>query len=169
MKQISFTLFCLLFAVGALAGGASKSSSKVPMEQLKAFAETYWQIKNSYVDEVDDKQLLEGAINGMLRSLDAYSGFLGEDELQDLSATSDGIYEGLGVEVSNQEDAVKIVGVVDNSPAARAGLKPDDVIVSVDAFEVATQGAEAVIDAMRGSAGQAVELGILKKGQQMIC
>ncbi|NVJ59057.1 MAG: S41 family peptidase [Gammaproteobacteria bacterium] len=167
MNRISVILLCsaLSFSVTALAG---KSSSKVPMDQLKAFAETYWQIKNSYVDEVDDKKLLEGAINGMLRSLDPYSGFLGEDDLKDLSATSDGIYDGLGVEVSNQEETVKIVGVVDDSPAERAGLKADDIIVSVDTYEVAVQGAEAVIDAMRGSAGQAVELGVVKQGQEEI-
>ncbi len=137
----------------------------IPMEQLKAFAETYWQIKQSYVDQVDDKQLLEGAINGMLKSLDPYSGFLNEKDLLDLQASSDGVYDGLGVEVISDEKNIKIVRTIEDSPADRAGIKANDLIVAVDAFEVADVGVEKAIDAMRGKAGEPIQLKILPQGK----
>ncbi len=142
----------------------ARTTSAVPMEQLKAFAETYWQIKQLYVDKVDDKQLLEGAINGMLQSLDPYSSYLNEDDLMDLQASSDGYYDGLGVEVIAENEQVMVVNTIENSPAERAGIRANDIITAVNSVDVASVGAEKAIDSMRGKAGEAIHLRITRKG-----
>lgn len=138
--------------------------SSIPLEQLKAFAETYWQIKQSYVDQVDDKSLIEGAINGMLKSLDPYSGYLSEEDLQDLQASSDGVYDGLGVEVVADNAQIKVVNTLENSPAERAGIKANDVIIAINSNNVAEVGTEKAIDSMRGKAGESIRLKILAQG-----
>ncbi|WP_144392250.1 S41 family peptidase [Pleionea sediminis] len=164
----AFFLLCLCSS--AVARNAEKDSSRsveppIPMEQLKAFADTYWKIKQSYVDRVDDKQLLEGAINGMLKSLDPYSGYLNEDDLMDLQASSEGVYDGLGVEVVSEEKHIKIVKTLDGSPAQRAGIKANDLIVAVDSIVVAEAGVDKAIDAMRGKAGEPIQLRVVPQGK----
>lgn len=137
----------------------------VPMEQLKAFAETYWQIKHLYVDQVDDRQLLEGAINGMLKSLDPYSGYLNKQDLLELQSSADGVYDGLGVEVIAEDNRVKVVSILEDSPAERAGIRANDIITMVNSKRVAEIGADKAIDSMRGKAGETIELQVLPQGK----
>ncbi len=137
----------------------------VPMEQLKAFAETYWQIKHMYVDQVDDKQLLEGAINGMLKSLDPYSGYLNKQDLLELQSSADGVYDGLGVEVVADNNRVKVVSILEDSPAERAGMQANDIIIRINSQRVTEIGADKAIDSMRGKAGESIELQVLPLGK----
>lgn len=171
IKAVSWAITLLLIAITPHSYSDTKASSGrvsgIPMEQLKAFAETYWQIKNSYVDQVDDKQLFEGAINGMLKSLDPYSGYLNEEDLKDLQVSSDGVYDGLGVEVVAEDEQVRVVSIIEDSPAARAGIKENDRIVAVDAHSLVDVGAESLIDSMRGVAGEPVVLKILHPESQL--
>ncbi len=141
-----------------------RNAQSIPMEQLKAFAETYWQIKQSYVDKVEDKKLLEGAIHGMLQSLDPYSGYLNEDDLMDLQSSTDGMYDGLGVEVVAKNKQVLVVKTLADSPAERAGIKAEDVITVINSERVAHIGAEKAINSMRGKAGESIALTIERKG-----
>jgi len=166
LRVVSLVLaFGVLPPTMAQKKSSDASVSGIPMEQLKAFAETYWQIKRNYVDQVDDKQLLEGAINGMLKSLDSYSGYLNEEDLQDLQVSSEGFYDGLGVEVVAENKSIRVVSIISNSPAERAGIQKDDIIVAVDHKRVDEEGPELVIDSMRGVAGESVELEILAQGK----
>lgn len=137
----------------------------IPMEQLKAFAETYWQIKHLYVDQVDDRQLLEGAINGMLKSLDPYSGYLNKQDLLELQSSADGVYDGLGVEVIAEDNRVKVVSILEDSPAERAGIRANDIITMVNSKRVAEIGADKAIDSMRGKAGEGIKLQVLPQGK----
>ena len=171
MTRFSCIPLVFLLFMGSLVSASDVSDDKpdkvsLPLEELRAFAETYRQIKQAYVDKVDDKLLIEGAINGMLQSLDPYSGYLNKDDLLDLQSTSDGIYDGLGVEVIPHNNQVKIVNTLLDSPAERAGILIDDVITEIDHMRVDRLGAEKAIDAMRGKAGEGIHLRIARQGKE---
>ncbi|MEE4244016.1 MAG: PDZ domain-containing protein, partial [Kangiellaceae bacterium] len=140
----------------------SKTVTQVPIEELQSLVETYSKIKSTYVDEVDDKKLFEGAINGMLQSLDPYSRYLSESDLMDLETSSTGSYEGLGVELVKDDEQVRVVDTLSGSPAARAGIVSDDVILSVDDITVSTDGYERAVEAMRGKAGEPITLKVAR-------
>ncbi len=166
-KLLLVSLLAALIPITAAKSTQTKNeSSMLPIDQLKALAATYWQIKESYVDQVDDKRLFEGAIDGMLKSLDPYSGYLSETDLLDLQSTSDGSYDGLGIEVTIKEKNITVVNVLKDSPADRAGILFNDVIVNIDDALVAEVGAEIALESMRGQAGEAISLVIERKGNE---
>ncbi|MCO7225177.1 S41 family peptidase [Pleionea sp. CnH1-48] len=150
---------------GFLFASGKTEKEQIPLKELRAFAETYWQIKQSYVDEIDDRTLIEGAISGMLQSLDPYSNYLDKNALMDLQSSSDGFYDGLGVEVVNENQQVKIVNTLNDSPAQRAGIMVNDVITEVNHAKVKLVGADRAIEQMRGKAGESIHLRISRAGK----
>src|SRR5689334_13095314 len=105
----------------------------LPWEQARLFAEVYERIKREYVDEVDDKALMEKAIRGMVAALDPHSAYLDTDEFEEIRLSTMGSYPGVGIEVVAEESGgVKILRPIDGSPADQAGLKAGDLIVKID-------------------------------------
>ncbi len=96
------------------------------------FGDVFELVRNDYVDAVSDGALIDGAINGMLTSLDPHSSYLNAGDLRQLSAESRGQFAGVGIEVSMENGLIKVVSPIDNTPAARAGLKPGDLITQFD-------------------------------------
>ena len=123
------------------------------------------QVEREYVDPVDDHQLLQAAIRGMVSSLDPYSAYLDGDEYDDIKISSSGQYSGVGIEVSMEDGQVVVVAPLDGSPAAVAGIRSGDVIATIDDVPVNTTTLADTIGRMRGKEGTTVKVGIVREGQ----
>ena len=144
---------------------AVEEPGKLPLDELRTFADVYNQIRSGYVEEIDDSTLLEYAIQGMLMGLDPHSVYLTEDAFQNLQDTTSGEFTGLGLEVGMEDGYVKIISPIDGSPAAGAGLQSGDVILKLDNAPVKGMSLNEAIDIMRGPKGTEIELTIGRPGE----
>jgi len=141
---------------------ASAASTDTPdLADIRAFTRVYAMVKQAYVDKVDDKTLMQSAIRGMLAGLDPHSEFLDTSDLKDLTEDTTGAYSGLGIEVAQLNDQLRIVAPIDGTPAARAGIKPGDVIVSINGKTVQPDALDSAVKELRGPPGSKITLGIL--------
>lgn len=137
----------------------------LPLEELRNFAEVYEQIKQAYVHEVDDKTLLENAIKGMLSGLDPHSAYLEDEAFRDLREATEGEFGGLGIEISLQDGYIKIISPIDDTPASRAGLQPQDLILRIDSTSTRDMSLSKAMELMRGEPGSKIELTIQREDQ----
>ena len=140
-----------------------RSPATLPWEQARLFAEVYERIKREYVDEVDDKELMEKAIRGMVAALDPHSAYLDTDEFEEIRLSTMGSYPGVGIEVVAEEAGVKILRPIEGSPADQAGLLAGDVIVKIDNKDVGADQAGAIAQ-LRGPSGSSVKLTVRREG-----
>jgi len=145
---------------------ASQASigAELPWQDARTFAEVLERVKRDYVNPVDDHQLLQAAIRGMVSSLDPYSAFLDVDEYDEIKISSSGEYSGVGIEVSMEDEQVVVVTPLEGSPAAAAGIRTGDVIATIDGVPVNTTALTDTIGRMRGKEGTTVKIGILRQG-----
>ena len=136
---------------------ALQAPQQLPWEQARLFAEVYERIKREYVDDVDDKVLMEKAIRGMVAALDPHSAFLDNDEFEEIRLSTMGSYPGVGIEVVAEDSAVKVLRPIEGSPADQAGMQSGDLIVKIDDKDVGADLAGAITQ-MRGPAGSVVRL-----------
>jgi carboxyl-terminal processing protease len=129
----------------------------LPWEEARLFAEVYERIKREYVDEVDDHELMEKAVRGMVSALDPHSAYLDSEEFEEIRLSTMGSYPGVGIEVVTEDGAVKILRPIEGSPAEEAGMRAGDFVVRIDGVEVGTDLAGA-INRMRGPAGSTIKL-----------
>jgi carboxyl-terminal processing protease len=134
----------------------------LPWEEARLLAEVFERVKRDYVDPVDDAELIEAAVRGVLTSLDPHSDFLSETEYRDMRITTSGNYAGVGVEVALRDGTVVVVSPIDDTPAQRAGMEPGDVIVMVDDEPVDPEDLDATIERMRGEMGTSVRLSVTR-------
>ena len=139
--------------------------ARLPIEELRVFAEAFDRISRAYVEEIDDKALLERAIKGLLSELDPHSAFLDADSFNDLQETTTGNYGGLGIEIGRQDGVIKVVTPMDDTPASRAGILPGDLIIELDGQTVRSLGVNQAVDVMRGEPGSEVTLTVLREGE----
>ena len=145
---------------------AFKSTSPtIPVEQIKKFSEVYSRIKRSYVEEVDDKKLISGAISGMLSGLDPHSAYLDEDAFTELRVGTSGEFGGLGIEVGMENGFVKVISPIDDTPAYKAGLKAGDLIIRLDDKPVKGLTLSDAVKLMRGKVGMPIELMVVREGK----
>ena len=144
-------------------GQPARAAIEIRPEDLRTFVSVLRAVKDGYVDPVDDQTLLKGAIAGVLSDLDPHSAFLSADELQEWDEGIQGIYGGLGIEVIGVDGVLRVIAPIDDSPAARAGIRAGDGIVAIDGVAVAEREDEA-LDQLRGPAGTPVELTIERDG-----
>ena len=149
-------------------GGAREQGqgarSTLPLEELRTFSEVFGRIKNDYVEPVDDRTLLESAIRGMLAGLDPHSSYLNKDEYRDLQVGTTGEFGGLGIEVGMDNGFVKVISPIDDTPAARAGLKAGDLITRIDDRPVKGMSLNEAVNLMRGKPGAEITLTIVREG-----
>ncbi len=131
-------------------------------KQLALFSEVFERVRRDYVKEVPDKQLVESAVNGMLVSLDPHSGYMNEDEFRDMQVQTKGEFGGLGLEVTTDNGVVKVVSPIDDTPAAKANLKPGDLIVAIDQKPVIGLTLNEAVKMMRGKPQSRVTLSIVR-------
>ncbi len=136
----------------------------LPWQDARLLAEVLERVEREYVEPVDDHQLLQAAIRGMVSSLDPYSAYLDGDEYDDIKISSSGQYSGVGLEVSMDDGQVVVVTALDGSPAVEAGIRSGDVIVTIDGDAVNTATLADTIGRMRGPEGTTVKIGILREG-----
>src|ERR1700745_4123830 len=115
---------------------ANGSSTALPWEEARQFAEVYERIKREYVDEVDDHALMEKAIRGMVAALDPHSAFLDTEAFEEIRLSTMGSYPGVGIDVVAEDSAVKILRPIEGSPADLAGLLPGDQIIRIDDADI---------------------------------
>jgi len=144
---------------------AVEEQGKLPLDELRTFAEVYNQIRLGYVEDIDDSTLLEYAIQGMLMGLDPHSAYLTEDAFQNLQDNTSGEFTGLGLEVGMEDGYVKIISPIDGSPAAEAGLQSGDMILKLGNVPVKGMTLNEAIDIMRGPKGSKIKLSIGRPGE----
>ena len=118
---------------------AAASSGTLPWEDAALLAEVLERVRQDYVESVDDHKLMESAIRGMVSALDPHSQFLDPEEYDEIRISTTGAYSGVGIEVTMQDGAVRVVAPIDGTPAAHAGIEAGDTIVSIDDVPVDTQ------------------------------
>jgi carboxyl-terminal processing protease len=151
-------------APSVLADKQASIGAELPWQDARTLAEVLERVKRDYVNPVDDHQLLQAAIRGMVSSLDPYSAFLDVDEYDEIKISSSGEYSGVGIEVSMEDEQVIVVTPLEGSPAAEAGIRTGDVIATIDGVPVNTTALTDTIGRMRGKEGTTVKIGILRQG-----
>lgn len=142
---------------------ATATAKPETYHMLELFADVLTTVDNQYVTTVDNKKLIQSAIDGMLTSLDPHSGYLDPDSFQDMRDQTRGEYGGLGLEVTSEDGVVKIISPMDDTPAAKAGLKPGDYITAIDGQSVLGQPLDQAVKSMRGDVGQPITLTISRE------
>jgi carboxyl-terminal processing protease len=154
-------------AGGALADKSDQPAppaNDLPWQDARALADVLERVKHDYVNPVDDHQLLQAAIRGMVSSLDPYSAYLDGEDYDEVKILSTGQYSGVGIEVSMEDEEVVVVSPFEGSPAAAAGIRSGDVIATIDGVPVNTTTLADTIGRMRGKEGTTVKIGILRQG-----
>jgi carboxyl-terminal processing protease len=140
----------------------TQETSRLPLEELRHFTQTFERIRQEYIEEVDDKKLLEMSIKGLLGSLDPHSEYLDEQAFSLLEEHSSGEFGGLGVEVSLEKGAIRVISPIDGTPAYRAGILPGDLIIKLDSNAVQNMTFGEAIEVMRGPKGSTLLLTIVR-------
>jgi carboxyl-terminal processing protease len=138
---------------------------QVPVAGLQKFSEVMARIKRDYVEEVDDEKLITDAIRGMLTGLDPHSAYLDTDEFKELQADTSGKFGGLGIEVGMENGFIKIIAPIDDTPAARAGVKAGDLVIRLDDQHVKGKTLNDAVKIMRGKVGEPITLTIIREGE----
>lgn len=153
-------------AIGVPLGSAVQASRQNDTyRQLDAFIEVFLKVRENYVETVDDEKLIAGAIDGMLASLDPHSSYLDARNSQQMRTQTDGEYGGLGLTVTTEDGAVKVVAPTDDTPAARAGIKAGDFITHLDGQLIFGSTIDEAVDRMRGKPGTSIKLTVVRPGQ----
>ncbi len=146
--------------------GEQAQGGGLPLEELRNFSEIFAKVKADYVEGVDDRQLLEDAIRGMLSGLDPHSTYLNRDEFKELQVGTTGEFGGLGIEVTMEDGFVKVVAPIDDTPAQRAGVQAGDLIVRLDDTPVKGMTLNDAVKVMRGKPGTQIILTIVREGEE---
>src|SRR6185312_12885447 len=147
----------------AIADRATRSA--LPIDELRAFTEVFGAIKQNYVEPVEDKKLITEAINGMLAGLDPHSAYLDQEAFKELQVGTQGQFGGLGIEVGMEDGFVKVISPIEDTPAFKAGIKPNDLIIKLDDTPVKGMSLNDAVKRMRGKPNTSITLTISRKGE----
>jgi carboxyl-terminal processing protease len=178
MKLSTRTKNIGLLAAGALLGSvafgfvdfdrhvASAATNSETYKLLNLFGDVFDRVRADYVEPPDEKKMIEAAINGMLSSLDPHSSYMNAKQFEDMSVQTRGEFGGLGIEVTMENGVVKVVSPFDGTPAAKAGLMTNDLIVKIDGLDVQGITLNEAVDKMRGPVGTPITLTIAREGKE---
>ncbi len=138
----------------------------LPLDELRTFTEVFAKVKNDYVETIDDRQLIENAIRGMLEGLDPHSAYLNKEEYTELQEGTTGEFGGMGIEVGMEDGFVRVISPIDDSPASRAGILAGDIIVRLDDQSVKGLSLNEAVAIMRGKPGSSITLTVLREGEE---
>lgn len=168
-KLLFISLFAgLMISAANVRAATSKDDDANTYELLNLFGEVMERAKLNYVEEVSDKKLIESAINGMLTSLDPHSSYLDADSFNYMSEQTKGKFGGLGIEVTMDNGLVKVVSPIDDTPAAKAGIKAGDYITNINGETVVGMSLNDAVSKMRGKVGEKVKLSIRRVNSKPI-
>ncbi len=155
---IFFTILCLNKTV---------ISAEIDIyKKIDLFGEVLEKINKEYVDEIDQSESMDSAINGLLQSLDPYSAYMSPKIFEEMQTETSGEFGGLGIEVSMEAGVVKVISPIDDTPASRAGLKAGDYIVKINDVQVQGKSLSEAVDLMRGPVGSGIELTVRRRGER---
>tara|TARA_B100001057_G_scaffold161485_2_gene162109 strand:- start:1352 stop:2536 length:1185 start_codon:yes stop_codon:yes gene_type:complete len=160
LKNISFLILLTLTTVHINA-----YSTEVPTEKIQQFVDVYKKIKDQYVDDIDDEELFNYAIEGMVTNLDPYSDYLSKDDFTELKIGTTGRFGGIGIEITMEDGFVKIISPIDDTPAKRIGLKAGDLVIEVQDVSLKDKSLNDAVKLMRGEPGTKVKVKILREKQ----
>ena len=160
IKYYSFiflSFFCL----------SSANSSEVDIyKKIDLFGEVLEKINSEYIDEINQSESMDSAINGLLQSLDPYSSYMSPEILEEMQTETSGEFGGLGIEVGMEAGVVKVISPIDDTPASKAGLKAGDYIVKINDTQVQGKSLSEAVDLMRGPVGSSIELTVRRRGEK---
>ncbi|MFZ4077542.1 MAG: S41 family peptidase, partial [Legionellaceae bacterium] len=163
--SMSLLSYLLILSNPSRAINNAEEEQNIPMEDVQRFSNAIAQIKQYYVKPVSDKELFENAIRGMLAGLDPHSGYLDEEEFNELQTSTSGEFGGLGLEVTMEEGVIKVISPLADSPAAKAHIKPGDYIIKIGSRSVQGINLKEAVTLMRGKIGEPITLTVLRKGE----
>jgi len=149
----------------AIAAETPEASRSETFRRLELFGDVLGRVQSEYVTDVDDAELIEAAINGMLQSLDPHSSYMAPDSFRDMQVTTRGEYGGLGLEVTMEEGFVKVVSPMDDTPASRAGIRSGDYLTAIDGETVLGLALDEAVDQMRGAPGEPITVTVVREGE----
>ena len=168
IRVLSFTaclfFFSFLFVTPVLSAANKGDDRETTYRQLEIFANVLAMIQDNYVDAIDTKKIVNGAIRGLLYSLDPHSSYLDADEFTELQEETEGSFSGIGIEVSVEKGQVIIISPIEGTPADRAGLMAKDVIVAIGEEKTDAMGADEAIKRLRGPKGSKITISIAREG-----
>ena len=161
MKKIQFYLIIFLSPFFSY----SVNSAELDIyKKIDLFGEVLEKINKQYVDEINQSEGMDSAINGLLQSLDPYSSYMSPEIFQEMQTETSGEFGGLGIEVSMEAGVVKVITPIDDTPASKAGIKAGDYIVKIDNVQVQGKSLSEAVDLMRGLVGTGIELTVRRRG-----
>jgi len=152
--------FYLIFINGSI------SSENNVYEKIDLFGEVLEKINKEYVDEINQSESMDSAINGLLQSLDPYSAYMSPEIFNEMQTETSGEFGGLGIEVSMESGVVKVISPIDDTPASKAGIKAGDYIVKIDDTQVQGKSLSEAVELMRGPVGSGIELTVRRRGEK---
>ncbi len=167
MKKILLATAMTLIAVCTYSDTQAADTppqEQLPLNELRTFAQVFEQIREAYVEEIDDKTLLENAIIGMLAELDPHSSYLDQQDFEAIQEHASGEFGGLGIEISMENGLIRVIAPMDDTPAAAAGIKAGDLIIQLDDNLVQGMTLQEAIDLMRGPSGTEIQLLVVRDG-----
>ena len=169
IKQVSLISFGavagVLISLGITAVAQRDARAPLPLEELRQFTDVFGAIKANYVEPVEDKKLITEAISGMLSGLDPHSAYLDADAFRELQVGTQGEFGGLGIEVGTEDGFIKVVSPIEDTPAARAGVKSGDLIIKIDEKPTKGLALNDAVKLMRGKPKTLITLTISRKGE----
>jgi carboxyl-terminal processing protease len=162
MKKIQ--LFLTVFFTSFLISQTIHSTEIDIYKKIDLFGEVLEKINKEYVEETNQSEGMDAAINGLLQSLDPYSSYMSPEIFQEMQTETSGEFGGLGIEVSMEAGVVKVISPIDDTPASKAGIKAGDYIVKIDNIQVQGKSLSEAVDIMRGPVGSAIELTVRRRG-----
>ena len=160
LNFLTFILILFLFSQKVI------SSENEIYEKIDVFGEVLEKINKEYVDEINQSDSMDSAINGLLQSLDPYSGYMSPEIFNEMQTETSGEFGGLGIEVTMESGVVKVISPIDDTPASRAGIKAGDYIVKINDTQVQGKSLSEAVELMRGPVGSAIELTIRRRGEK---
>jgi len=164
MKNLLKNLFLFLFIISFSKGYAANEDDIY--KKIDLFSEVLDKINKEYVDDVNQSEAMDAAINGVLQSLDPYSAYMSPESFQNMQTETSGEFGGLGIEVSMEHGVVKVISPIDNSPASKVGVKAGDYIVKIDDIQVQGKSLTEAVDLMRGKVGTDIEITVRRRGEK---
>ena len=159
--------FKIIFFLNYLLFSNFSNSSEIDIyKKIDLFGEVLEKINEEYVDEINQSESMDSAINGLLQSLDPYSAYMSPEIFDEMQTETSGEFGGLGIEVSMESGVVKVISPIDDTPASRAGIKAGDYIVKIDGVQVQGKTLSEAVDLMRGTVGSSIELTIRRRGEK---
>jgi len=164
MKNLFKKIFLLLFIISFSKVNATNEDDIY--KKIDLFSEVLDKINKEYVDDVNQSEAMDAAINGVLQSLDPYSAYMSPESFQDMQTETSGEFGGLGIEVGMEYGVVKVISPIDNSPASKVGVKAGDYIVKIDDIQVQGKSLTEAVELMRGRVGTDIEITVRRRGEK---